>query len=113
MARQGVVGASEIRFARISAAAGTLTEVVAAVTGKKIRVIAYAVTVGAAAGELQFQDDATTPKELAHFFLAVNGGVSYAGSQAAPAFETGVGQALDIVPVATQTAEGHLAYVLV
>lgn len=110
MPRVNSRGVDQVKFERVSGAVASTTEVVAAVAGKKIRVLSYVVTVDAA-GELEFQDDATTPNELAHYHLAADGGVSYAGHPEAPAFETAVGQALDVVTGVGQAVEGHLTYV--
>ena len=98
-----------IKFARINATADGANTVVAAVTGKKIRVLGYALSV-TAAGTIAIQDTAGVPAVLAQFALAANGGVSYAGGLDAPAFETAVGQGLQVNVPAGVDALGHLVY---
>lgn len=84
-----------IKFAKIEATADGDNVIVAAVTGTKIRIIAFALTV-TAAGTITLQDTAATPVVHAKFGLAANGGVSYAGGVTAPAFETAVGTGFEI-----------------
>ena len=97
-----------IQFAAINVAADG--ELVAAVSGKKIRVISYLI-VAAAAETVTFESDGTPISGVIP--LSANGGVSYAGGLEAPAFETAAGESLDIDLGATESVDGHLAYVLV
>lgn len=100
------------KFALISANVAGNTEVVAAVPGKKIRVLGYLVSTQTAnsAVNIQFRDGATTV--LAEF-LDLDGQVapSYAGSVVAPAFETSAGNPLNIHLQANKLVRGHLTYV--
>lgn len=105
-----VRGDKTIKFARINATADGDNVVVAAVAGKKIQVLAYAVSVSAA-GTISFQDTAGTPGVLAQFALAQNGGASFAGTIDAPAFETPAGLGLEINCPVGVDALGHLAYI--
>ena len=100
---------ADAKFSVINATASGQNEVVAAVTGKRIRVVSYALTVSAAA-IVQFRDGATTVI-AGGFDLAANGGISFAGLPAAPAFQTSSGVALNINLSATVNARGHLCYI--
>lgn len=101
---------SPIKFARVNATADGVNVVVAPVAAKKIRVLGYALVVNAA-GTITLQDSQGTPAISGSFPLAVNGGVSYAGSREAPAFETGVGFGFDISNAAGVDTLGHICYV--
>lgn len=102
-------GRAEPKFVRVNAVADGDNVVIAAVAGKRIRVISY-VLMATAAGTISIQDTAGTPVVLAQFPLAANSGVSYAGGLEAPAFETGPGLGVEINnPVGVDTL-GHIAY---
>lgn len=103
-------GQLQVKFARINVAAATAGEVVAAVTGKAIRVLGYAIVVDATA-TVTFQDTAGTPVIHAEFELLANGGVSYAGHMEVPAFQTAIGTGVEVLTGALQEARGHLTYV--
>lgn len=94
-------------FARINADADGDNTVVAAVTGKRIRVLGYAFLVSAA-GMITFKSGAATA--LAEFTAAANGGASYGGGGDAPAFQTAVGEALVVNNPAAVDTNGHLVY---
>lgn len=101
---QGV--SASIKFAKIVADTSGATQVVAAVAGKKIRVLAYFVHCNAAVN-IKFQSAATDITGLAYH--AANAG-------AAPEFilglfETAAGEALNINLSASQSVGGHLSYV--
>lgn len=97
-----------IKFAVVDATADGVNTLIAAVAGAKIRVIAFGLTV-TAAGEIVLQD-ITANTARAKFSLAANGGVSYAGGVTAPAFDTAVGEGLEVVnPVGVDT-KGFIAY---
>ena len=98
----------EILFAVINIASDS--EIVAAVAGRKIRVLGYAL-VGAAAETVTFESDGTAISGVMSF--GANGGISYAGGFGAPAFETAAGESLDIDLGATASVDGHLTYILV
>jgi hypothetical protein len=99
-----------IKFARVNATADGDNTIIAAVAGKKLRVLGYAL-VATAAGTISVQDSAGSPAILAQFPLAANGGVSYGGGFDAPAFETPVGNGLEINNPAGVDTLGHLTYV--
>ena len=100
--------ASSLAGAQSVAISGTGTvTLVAAVTGKRIKVYGY-VVVGTAAGTVRFEDTDGTDRSGTMAFAA-NGGVS-ATPGTAPHFSTGSGQGLQIVTSAA--TEGHLAYVI-
>lgn len=99
-----------IKFVRVNATADGDNTIVAAVGGKKIRVLGYALTV-TAAGTITVQNTQATPVLMAQFSLAAQGGVSYAGGLTAPAFETAVGTGVEINNPAGVDILGHLTYV--
>lgn len=92
--------------AAISVTAGTNT-VVAAVTGKRIRVYSYAV-VATGAGTVKFRSSSGTDLTGAMSFAA-NGGISCAPGDD-PYFSTIAGDILQIVT--SGSVEGHLSYVI-
>lgn len=91
--------------AAISVTAGT-NELVAAVTGKRIKVFSYAV-VATGAGTVKFQSASTDLTGAMSF--AANGGISCAPGDD-PWFATAAGEALNIVT--SGSAAGHLSYVI-
>lgn len=100
------------KFARIDIQLIGSTTIVPGVPGKKIRVIGYAVTsqTANAAVNLQFRSDLLTIlgeiRELdGNLFCA------YVGSPESPAFETGVGEALNINLSILKAVVGHLTYI--
>ena len=101
-----------IKYATISVAADqTDTILVTGVTGKRIRVIAYHLTAGAACTMLI--ESGTTTALTGTMDLTANGdlSVSYAGGVMAPAFETVIGENLVLTNVgAGGNIEGWLAY---
>lgn len=87
--------------------------VIAAVPGKSIRVIGYAINVNAA-GTCQFQDSAAeSPEVFAAFEFPDGGGATYSGSRADPAFEVVPGLALEVKVAEGVDATGHVTYELV
>ena len=107
----GVGGAAvTLKFVRVNATSDGDNTVIAAVVGKKIRVIGYAI-VASAAGTVTIQDSQGTPVIHASFPLAANGGVSYAGSIDAPAFETAEGFGVEISNGAGVDTLGHMTYI--
>lgn len=99
-----------IKYVRVNATADADNVIVAAVGGKAIRVLGYAFAV-TAAGTISLQDTAVTPVVHAQFPLAANGGVSYAGGLAAPAFQTATGTGVEINNPAAVDTLGHLTYI--
>lgn len=105
----GAGTAVTIKFARVNATADGDNTIIAAVGGKKIRVLGYALTV-TAAGTITLQDTQATPVIAAQFSLAAQGGVAYAGGLDAPAFETASGFGLEINNPAGVDTLGHITY---
>lgn len=100
---------AEPKFTRVNATADGDNLVIAAVVGKRLRVISYALAVSAA-GTIAIQDTAGAPVIFAQFPLAANGGISYAGGLDAPAFETSPGLGIEINnPIGVDTL-GHITY---
>ena len=105
-----------LQFAVISvAAAQTDSELVAAVTGAKIRVLGFFLTVGGTAAVTVLFESGTATAISGVMDVgstAVERQLSYAGSSNSPAFETALGAALTVTNVgAGGTLRGFLAYV--
>lgn len=99
-----------LKFVRVAATADGDNEIVAAVAGKKIRVLAYSLGV-TAAGTMKLQDTAGSPAVHAEFPLAANGRAEYAGGTRAPAFETAAGVGLEVSNPTGVDTLGHLTYI--
>jgi hypothetical protein len=97
------------KFARINAISSGLTTVVAAVGGKIIRVIGYTFSCNVAV-QVSFQDTAGTPLTGAQSF-ASTGGIVWPGGVDCPAFESAVGEGMQIGLSAVAEVQGHLTYV--
>lgn len=98
------------RFAKIEATTeGGDNTLVAGVTGRQIFVVGFAFT-GTKAGLFKFKGGSTVIGPLEP---AEKGGVSYAGGDAAPAFECAVGEPLKLETPASTKAYGFLTYVLI
>lgn len=97
-ARQGSQAAA------ISVSAGT-TAIVSGVSGKRIRVLSYAV-VCTEAGTVQFSDGADLTGAMS---FAANGGISCAPGDD-PYFSASAGSSLSIVT--SGAVEGHLSYLI-
>lgn len=95
-----------VKHIRINATADGDNTVIAAVTGKKLRILAYVFT-ATTAGVVAFKDSVTT---FASFSPPANGGASYPGGVHAPAFETGTGEAFVVNTTASQDVVGHITY---
>jgi hypothetical protein len=108
---RGEILAPALKFALLDvAAAQTDAVVVAAVTGKKIRVLNYAFTIGAAGTVLFESGTATALTGVMNFAAAET--VSFEGSADSPAFETAAGAALTLTNTgAGADVRGHLCYV--
>ena len=102
-------GDGPFKFAAIADTADGDTTLVAAVAGKKIRVVGFVVTAQTTAGLVSFKDSAAT---LASFSLPSVGGISYSGGPDAPAFETIAGSALTITNGSGVDSYGFITYVL-
>ena len=93
-------------FAAVSQGGAGTTQLVAAVTGQRIKVVNY-VVVMSAGGTLKFVDGAGDLTGA--MALAANGGVSASGEASCPWFQTGVGSALSVTTTGG-AAMGHLSY---
>lgn len=100
------------KFLHLSVVLLGSTTIVAAVPGKKIRVLGYMVTTQTAnaAVTVQFRSGLLTP--LAEI-TDIDGNLfaGYAGTLDAPAFETAVGEALVVNLSTVKIVTGHLTYV--
>ena len=103
-------GDGELKYVEVIATADGQNIIVAAAAGKRVKVIGYVLTVTAAAQQLVVENTGGT--NLAQFSLGVNGGVSYAGSYEAPAFQTILGEGLAVTNPAGVDTYGHFTYLL-
>ncbi len=99
-------GAYEVKSVGFSATSDGDNTLIAAVVGKRLRVLSFVLT-ATAAGDIVLKDSSAT---LATFSLGINGGVSYAGGITSPAFETGAGLALTVTNPTSVDTKGFLVY---
>jgi len=100
-------------FAKIAAASSGANNLVVALAGKKVRVLAYVVIANAAVNA-KFQSDAAgTPVDLTglHYF-AQNSGVCCNFNEVGW-FETGIGKTLDLNLSGAVAVGGELVYIYV
>ncbi len=83
------------------------TVIVAAVTGKRIRVINYVLT---AAGVVSVTFRSGTTALTGAMPLAANGGISVAGAQPGFWLQTAAGEALNLSLSAAVQVSGHITY---
>lgn len=98
-----------VKYAVVDAAADGDNSIVAAVSGKKIRVVGYGLTITGGTAILR---DAAADTARAKFISGATThlAVSYAGGPAAPAFETASGQGLEVNNGTGVDTFGHVAY---
>lgn len=97
------------KFIPISASASGATTVVAAVTGKKIRLLGFFL-VTSAASSIAFRSGTTITQKTGDMPFAANGGISVPFSPAGY-FETVAGEALQINLSATASVGGMAVYI--
>lgn len=102
--------ADMISFASINLSAAGVTTLVAAVPGKKIRVLSYLLSAQSAnaAVNVQLRSGTTVLAELRELDGTT---VSYAGNLEGPAFETAAGEALNANLSVNKIVTGHLSYI--
>jgi hypothetical protein len=103
-------GDGELKYLLVQALADGANVLVAAVAGKRVKVISYVFTIATAAGTLILEETGGTG--LAKFSVAINGGVSFAGNYDGPAFQTAIGQGLQTNNPTGLDVYGHIAYLL-
>lgn len=101
----------EIKHTSVNATADGDNAVIAAVAGKKIRVLGYTLTGAGVAGTATLQDTAGTPVVHGKLSLSTSGGVSYAGGLEAPAFETAAGTGVEVSNSTGLDTLGHMTYI--
>lgn len=97
-----------IKFASISQT--STGDLIAAVTGKKIRVLGYTIS-SSANVTLQFTSSSTAISGVMD--LGTRGNIYGGGSADAPALQTAVGEKLALTQTGAGTVSGHLSYVLI
>lgn len=100
------VAPPDMLYQPISQGGAGTDNLVGARAGKRIKVTNYVVVMGGA-GTLQFTSDANAITGAMSF--GANGGVSVGGTEFSPAFQTGVGEALNMVTTSA-AGNGHIAY---
>lgn len=98
-----------VLFAVINESTAATNEIVAAVTGKKIRVMSYAIVCGGGANTVTWVSGSTNISGPMGF--ASLGGASV--DQTYGCFETASGEALNLTQSAAVAVGGHVAYILV
>lgn len=98
----------EYLFAVVDATADGDNELIAAVSGRKIRVLSYALSVDVT-GEINIESGAAT--SIARLFLLAGSPSNY-GAAGIPAFETVEGENLNLVNPAGTDTTGHITYIL-
>jgi hypothetical protein len=103
-----------MKFAAISAASSGSNEIVAAVAGKRIKVLAYTVI---SAGSVSMTWRSASTAISGAMPLAANGGAAPSGGSVSPLgnmplLQTEVGEALNINLSSAVGVYGHLTYVL-
>ncbi len=103
-----------MKFASISAASSGSNEIVAAVTGKRIKVLAYTVI---AAGDVSITWRSASTAISGAMSIAQNGGAAPAAGASGPLgfvplLQTESGEALNLNLSSAVQVSGHLTYVL-
>lgn len=101
-----------LRYTRVNATSDGDNTVIAAVAGKSILVLGYAINANAA-GVVTLQDSAGTPNVFATFEFTDGGGATYTGGWDCPAFQVAVGNAFEISNAAGVDCTGHITYCLI
>jgi len=101
----------EAKFAKFSAVSATDTEVVAAVSGKRVRVLDYVLCLSGTS-TARFEDGAGGT-ELSGLFSKYGGGTTVFSPGYCPVghFQTSVSTALSLETSSTWTTSGHVTYV--
>lgn len=100
-------GSTVVKYAAIAASSGDTT-LVAAVAGKRIRVISYTLVVSAAANA-RFESGTGGTALTGQMALPANGGIA-ASENPSGHFQTAAGALLNL-ELSTGSAAGHLSYI--
>ncbi len=100
---------ADVKFAAYSETTGARNEQVAAVTGKKIRVLSWTLNASAAENTATWESATTALSGAIEIANNAVVGASYAGGL----FETVAGEALNVTQGAASLMSGHITYVLV
>lgn len=98
-----------VQYADVADASSGANEIVAAVTGKRIRVLSYVLSASAAVNA-KWQSGSTDKTGLLYFAAAGYGAVAPFNEQGW--FETAAGEALNLNLSGAVTVGGHVSYVL-
>lgn len=94
-------------YAIINASAGARTEIVAAVAGKRIRVLSYVATCETATGTFLWESATTA---ISGVMTMADNGCVVVPAGTTPVLQTAAGEALNITTVAS-VVRGHLSYI--
>jgi hypothetical protein len=97
------------QYALISESTAATNDLVAAVTGKKIRVLSYVLNAAGGANTITFKSASTAISGA----MDVGDNVSLVADCASGLFETAKGEALNLTQSGATLVAGHLTYVLV
>lgn len=103
------IHSSLVKFAKISAASSGDNTLVAAVTGKKIRVLAALINMVGTAVAIKFQSDSSGTDLTGALAVAQNGSISFPFSPVGH-FESAKSKLLNLNLGGAQTVAGYLAY---
>ena len=99
-------------YVRVNATSDGDNTVIAAVSGKTIVVLGYAINVNAA-GVVTWQSTEASPTIVASYKFVDGGGATYAGSENCPAFSLPKGTGLELNTAVGVDGLGHVTYILV
>lgn len=108
----GLVDTYEKKFARVNATSDGDNTVIAAVAGKTIYVLGYAINVNAA-GVVTWQSTEASPTIVASYEFVDGGGATFAGSEDCPAFKLPKGTGLELNTAVGVDGLGHVTYITV
>lgn len=106
---QGDLNPQEKKYAVVNTAGADSDEIVAAVTGKKIRVLSYVLAVSGATTLIWHS--ASTPLTGAMQFVGAVSQPFSSGYNPAGHFETVAGEALNLESSGAVDADGHISYI--
>lgn len=103
-------GRRETKTAKFSIAATVTTEVVAAVSGKSIHVVAAMVTASGAGGSWTLKSTTTTSNATAAFSIAIGGPHNMTSGLPGPLLKSTLGEGVSLTAGATSQIDGMLWY---
>lgn len=99
----------ELKYAVVNVSSSGANTVVAAVTGKRIKVFSY-VLVATTAVTVEWRTATTSAGLMAPMPLGANGGISAIGTPEVPLFQTVAGELLGLQLGGAVQVSGHIGY---